>query len=250
MANVLIEADSMTAIANAIRTKKGVQTTYKPSEMAGAISSIPTGGITPTGTKSITANGTYDVTAFASAEVNVPTSGITPTGTKQISISQNGTTTEDVTNYASAQITVNVQGGSGLGDMLAECRYTGTVVQNNETRNTITIPVDLTSDDNWLLVAKLTKTGVVENDVVTYDDEVTIRNQQIISACIAGKNSRHLFWKNTGSDTITDATLSNANLVVYSSTGVTISNNSANYKFNFAGYYAEYTYGVYYVNNS
>jgi hypothetical protein len=35
--------DVFTNIANAIRSKKGVSTTYKPSEMASAISSIPTG---------------------------------------------------------------------------------------------------------------------------------------------------------------------------------------------------------------
>lgn len=114
MANVLINENSMTAIANAIRTKKGVSTKYKPADMADAISSITTGGITPTGTKSITANGTYDVTDFASAEVNVPTSGTTPTGTKEITITENGTTTEDVSAYANAQITVNVQGGGGI----------------------------------------------------------------------------------------------------------------------------------------
>lgn len=38
--------------------------------------------------------------------------GITPTGTKSISISTNGTTTEDVTAYASAEITVNVPTGT------------------------------------------------------------------------------------------------------------------------------------------
>lgn len=35
--------DVFTAIANAIRSKKGVSTTYKPSEMASAINSISTG---------------------------------------------------------------------------------------------------------------------------------------------------------------------------------------------------------------
>ena len=108
MAIVALNDEYLTDIADSIRTKLGVQTTYKPSEMAEAIESISGGGITPTGTISITANDTYDVTQYASAEVNVPTGGITPTGTKQISKTQNGTTTEDVTNYASAEITVNV----------------------------------------------------------------------------------------------------------------------------------------------
>lgn len=104
----IVKTEELSDIADAIRAKLGVQTTYKPSQMADAIESISGGGITPTGTKSITANGTYDVTSFANAEVNVPQSGITPTGTKQVSVAQNGTTTEDVTNYANVEINTNV----------------------------------------------------------------------------------------------------------------------------------------------
>lgn len=110
MANVLISEATMSSIADAIREKKETSTTYLPSEMPSAISSITGGGITPTGTINITTNGTHDVTNYASASVAVP-QGTTPTGTKEISITQNGTTTEDVTNYASAQITVNVPTG-------------------------------------------------------------------------------------------------------------------------------------------
>ena len=44
MAKGLVTGTHLTNIANAIRAKLGVQTTYQPSQMAAAIESIPTGG--------------------------------------------------------------------------------------------------------------------------------------------------------------------------------------------------------------
>lgn len=78
MANVLVKESSLENIADAIRSKNGQTTKYKPAQMADAITAISGGG------------------------------GITPSGTKTINITQNGTTTEDVTNYANAQVNVNV----------------------------------------------------------------------------------------------------------------------------------------------
>ena len=47
MANVLVESQSLTDIANAIRDKLNTQARYKPSDMAQAIENIPSGGASP-----------------------------------------------------------------------------------------------------------------------------------------------------------------------------------------------------------
>ena len=92
MAIKFIDDTILTAIANAIRSKLSSSNTYKPSEMATAIGSI-SGGITPTGTISITQNGTVDVTNYASASVNVSSASPWVDVTPDLANGTNGTGT-------------------------------------------------------------------------------------------------------------------------------------------------------------
>lgn len=107
MSKGTIELDSLTGIGNAIRAKLGVETTYTPGQMAGAIASIPSGGITPTGTVNINQNGTHDVTEYASANVNVQPNLQSKTAT------QNGMVTPDQGYDGLSSVLVDVSGGGG-----------------------------------------------------------------------------------------------------------------------------------------
>lgn len=157
MADVIIDNSNLYDIADSIRAKLGVQTTYKPSQMADAIDSISGGGITPTGTVSITENGTTDVTNYASASVNVPNSYSASDEGKVVS---NGTlvsqTSDTVTENGTIDTTlinsliVAVSGGGST------CQMASGIVTPSEDANSIYVDVDfepthamIFADFNW-----------------------------------------------------------------------------------------------------
>lgn len=82
MSKVLVNESSLTGIANAIRGKNGSTDTYKPSEMAAAITAISGGAESVIEALSITANGTYTapdgVDGYSPVTVNVPQDGSPP----------------------------------------------------------------------------------------------------------------------------------------------------------------------------
>lgn len=130
MSNVLVNDASLTAIASAIRAKNGTQDTYKPGEMAAAITNIHEAVL---GTKNISENGTYNASddnldGFSSVTVGV--SSGSASGTKIVNITENGTVTEDVMAYANAEISVNVPSSGGdyvAADFADKTKPTGAV---------------------------------------------------------------------------------------------------------------------------
>ena len=97
MGLVTLNESILTAIAAAIRTKLGVETTYKPSQMATAIGAIPTystadngkvvvaGALTAQTSVEKTSNGTYDTTTNNEVVVNVANSYATADEGKVVS---------------------------------------------------------------------------------------------------------------------------------------------------------------------
>lgn len=154
MAVVAISDSILTDIADAIRSKNGQETLYKPSEMPDAIEAI-SGGITPTGTIEITQNGVVDVTNYASADVDVPLPVI-----NSLSVTENGTYTapSGVDGYSPITVAVPSSGG-GLVTVAS-----GTFAGNTSSgRQSIRIGNKMANTDFYVLIKAPNNSVITRN---------------------------------------------------------------------------------------
>lgn len=125
MGLVKLNESILTAIANAIRGKLGVETSYKPGQMADAIASIPVPALE---TKSITENGTYTPSTgkngFSSVTVDVPNSYVAEDEGKVVSegelVSQTSVTKTENGTYDTTlnnEVVINVSGITPTGNI-------------------------------------------------------------------------------------------------------------------------------------
>lgn len=110
------EADVRVNVPSEGITPTGVKTitangTHDVTEFAQAKVEVPV-GVNPTGTKDITENGVHDIKAFANVNVQVPV-GVNPSGTKTIDIVENGSVTENIREFENVTVNVNVPTGGG-----------------------------------------------------------------------------------------------------------------------------------------
>ncbi len=153
---------------DAARAKSGVTKKLLSGELAGVIRGIQT-GITPSGTRRITANGTYDVKNYASAQVDVPE---TEPVIRPLSVTANGTYAIPANADGYGPVTVNVptEGDgitpSGVLDITRNgdydvTQYAGVSVDVPETGITPAGTLDITRNGTY----NVTEYAAVEVDV-------------------------------------------------------------------------------------
>lgn len=109
MSKVLITKSKLDILATSIAAKSGETLPMTLAEMKTAVDGIETGGITPTGTITITSNGQTDVTQYATADVQVAASLQTKTKTyTPTSSTQTETVTADSGYDGLSQVSITV----------------------------------------------------------------------------------------------------------------------------------------------
>lgn len=181
MSKVLITKSKLDILATSISAKSGEALPMTLAEMKTAVDGIETGGITPTGTITITQNGQTDVTQYATADVQVPSSSPT-LQTKSVSYTptesaQSETVTADSGYDGLSQVSVSVGAVSST--------YVGTGITRRSSSDltasgaTVTVPSGYYSTQSSKSVSTGTEgtptatKGTVSNHAVTVTPSVT-----------------------------------------------------------------------------
>lgn len=151
MGKVFVTESYLDDIADAIRGKNGTENTYKPSQMAAAITALPDPAVLDD--KTITANGTYDpsdddLDGYSEVTVNVPNSYAAGDEGKVVSngalVAQTSRSSDITVNGTydttlNDEVTVNVSGGGGGVELLTRSEWNALSTAQKQAKGKIAI---------------------------------------------------------------------------------------------------------------